>query len=91
MAIKTREEIEQRKQDFIDGVPAKDMIDKESIWSLAHLKRLTNEQIVERMERLTIRHFCIPVDYSMSYAKDLPVICFLDSILMDCETILNTQ
>lgn len=57
MAIKTREEIEQRKQDFIDGVPAKDIIDKESIWSLAHLKRLTNEQIVERMEQIDNQAF----------------------------------
>ena len=50
-------EIEARKRDFIEGFGTKEIPEKESIWSLSNLKKLTPDEIVDRIEQIDNQAF----------------------------------
>ncbi len=53
----TKSEIEARKSDFIEGIGTKEIAENDSIWSLNNLKKLTPEEIVDRIEQIDNQAF----------------------------------
>jgi len=53
----TKLEIEARKRDFIEGIGTKEVAEKDSIWSLANLRKLTPDELLDRIEQIDNQAF----------------------------------
>lgn len=59
MANINKAEIEQRKKDFIEGIGTSEIAEKENIFSVVYLNRLTPDQIMDRYEQVEGQAFLI--------------------------------
>lgn len=57
VAIESKEKMSERHQVDLIKVDPKEFVEKDSIWSLANLKRLTPEEIVDRIEQINDQAF----------------------------------